>query len=248
MGYDRRLLLCVAVSLLAHGLFARGVERLPPRAPVPASRTVEVRLTPPPEPEPPPPEPEPAVAELPSVEARPRPPTPVRSRTQKPSDRPTPPTERPATDGPTSDVPVYGVTMQSTSQGGSGPAVPVGNTTLTKPTAARPGPTADVLPLPPPVDDVLVSKMPLPLGRCSGTYTEAARAAGVEGVVVLDLVVGEDGRARDVKVIEGLGHGLTASAVAAVKACRFTPGERNGVRVAVRIRSFKIRFLMREND
>ena len=62
--------------------------------------------------------------------------------------------------------------------------------------------------------------------------------------MVLDLVVGADGRAKNIKVVAGLGHGLNEAAVAALKACRFTPGERSGVPVPVRIREFKIRFFL----
>jgi len=86
----------------------------------------------------------------------------------------------------------------------------------------------------------------LPQGRCAGKYTEAARAAGIEGVVVLDVIVDETGRTRDITVVEGLDHGLTEAAIAALRACRFSPGERAGQPVAVRVRGFKIRFLLGE--
>jgi hypothetical protein len=42
-----------------------------------------------------------------------------------------------------------------------------------------------------------------------------------------------------------LPHGLTEAAVNALKQCRFTPGQKNGNPVAVRVRGFKIWFLMR---
>jgi len=99
-----------------------------------------------------------------------------------------------------------------------------------------------------PIEGAAASVLPLPVGRCSGTYTEEARQAGVEGTVILDLVVDENGRARDIRVVQGLGHGLTGAAIAALRRCRFTPGERSGSRVAVRLRAFKIRFLLRESD
>ena len=86
--------------------------------------------------------------------------------------------------------------------------------------------------------------MPLPKGRCTGEYTEEARQAAIEGTVVLDLVVGEDGVVRDIVVVHGLDHGLTGAAVAAAKRCRFTPGERNGQPVPVRVRGFKITFYL----
>jgi TonB family protein len=90
--------------------------------------------------------------------------------------------------------------------------------------------------------------MPLPRGRCAGKYTEEARAAATEGVVVLDLIVDEHGRARDITAVEGLPHGLTEAAIAALQACTFTPGERNGQPVPVRIRGFKVRFFMTEGQ
>jgi protein TonB len=88
--------------------------------------------------------------------------------------------------------------------------------------------------------------MPLPRGGCAGKYTDAAREAGIEGVVVLDLVVDADGRARDITVVERLPNGLTEAAITALQACRFDPGQRAGVPVAVRVRGFKIRFVLDE--
>ena len=88
--------------------------------------------------------------------------------------------------------------------------------------------------------------MPLPQGRCFGKYTDEAREAGVEGTVVLDLIVGDDGRVRDVKVVEGLDHGLTQSAIAALRDCRFSPGEKDGTPVPVKIRGFKIHFVLQD--
>ena len=95
-----------------------------------------------------------------------------------------------------------------------------------------------------PVAAYEVTKMPLPQGRCSGKYTDDARAAATEGTVVLDLIVDEQGRARDIKVVQGLDHGLTEAAIAALKDCSFTPGEKDGHPVPVRVRGFKIRFVL----
>lgn len=86
--------------------------------------------------------------------------------------------------------------------------------------------------------------MPLP-NRCVGRYTREARQAAIEGTVVLDLVVGVDGRARDVQIVSGLGYGLDEAAIEAIVGCHFDPGEKGGVPVAVRIRGFKIKFFLR---
>jgi protein TonB len=85
----------------------------------------------------------------------------------------------------------------------------------------------------------------LPLGPCEGRYTDEARRAGVEGTVILDIVVGEDGWVRDVAIVRGLAAGLGEAAVRALKSCRFTPGERGGKPVAVRVRGFKVKFVLR---
>ena len=65
---------------------------------------------------------------------------------------------------------------------------------------------------------------------------------------MLDLVVGADGRVREVRVVSGLGHGLTEAAIAAAKACRFSPGEKGELAVPVRIREFKIRFVLQSDE
>ncbi|HMG23192.1 MAG TPA: energy transducer TonB [Kofleriaceae bacterium] len=247
MIIDRRLALCAVASVAGHLAFARGLDHLPARRteappPVIAVRVVEPPA-PAPEPEPvrPPEPPRPPEPVPPVVHERPRPrPAPAARRDAAPVD--TPPVDTPPATTDTTTTPVFGVTMQSTSQAGSGPAMPVGNTAHPAPSA----PGAAVKPLAAPVAAVEVTRMPLPQGRCAGKYTDEARAAATEGVVVLDLIVDEHGRARDIAVVGGLPHGLTEAAIAALTACRFSPGERDGQPVAVRIRGFKIRFVLQD--
>ena len=88
--------------------------------------------------------------------------------------------------------------------------------------------------------------MPSPVGLCAGQYTDEARRAALEGTVILDVVVGEDGWVRDVTIVQGLAQGLGEAAVRAIKSCRFTPGERDGKPVAVRVPRFKVNFALRE--
>jgi protein TonB len=243
VSYGARLLVCAGLSALAHALLARGAARLPELAPPPPRAIVKVRVVAPPPPPPPPPEPEPPrVAEAPAPVPRPRP---ARVASTPPSAKPAPPTERPAP-APAPAAPAFGVSMESTSQAGTGPSVPIGDTVqLAPPAAPAPAARRDALS---PVPAYEVTRMPVPRGRCSGRYTDAARQAGIEGTVVLDLVVGADGRTSDITVASGLDHGLTEAAIAAVEACRFTPGERAGVPVPVRVRGFKIHFLLNGDD
>ena len=53
-------------------------------------------------------------------------------------------------------------------------------------------------------------------------------------MVIIDLVVPADGTPQDMKVIQGLGHGLDEQALAAVKLWHFEPGTVQGKPVAVK--------------
>jgi protein TonB len=241
MSYAARLFVCAALSAAAHALLARGAARLPELVRPARPEVVQVRLVPPPAP---PPGPEPAppvVAEAPAPRTHVAPVRPATSRALKLAT----PTERPQP-VPATATPVFGVAMESTSQAGDGPSVPVGNTLedpAATPHAARASSGALA-----PVSPDEVTRMPMPDGRCSGGYTEAARRAGLEGTVVLDLVVAPDGSTHDITVVQGLGGGLTEAAIAAVSACRFRAGERAGTPVAVRVRGFKIHFFLSGGD
>jgi TonB family protein len=246
---DRRLAICAIVSVVGHLVLAWALDYLPRREDTPPPRVVQVHVIEPAKPAPEPP-PEPVKPPEPAKQDPPRPAVHERPRPHEPQavqhDAPpvdTPPGDHPPTTTDTTTTPVFGVTMESTSQGGSGPAMPVGNTTHPAPTGT---PGVPVKPLAAPVAAVEVTRMPLPQGRCAGTYTDDARAAAIEGVVVLDLIVDEHGRARDITVTSGLSHGLTEAAIAALQACTFTPGEKDGAPVPVRVRGFKIRFLLQD--
>jgi len=246
---DGRLIVCAVVSVIGHLVLTYALSRLPRRVePHPRPATVAIRVVaPPPPPEPPPepqaprpPEPRPVPHERPKA----RPTTPPPSQTPPPP-REAPPPEPTPSEG-TSTTPVFGVSMESTSQAGSGPAMPVGNSARPQARREAAASAEPVAALAPPVPAYEVTTMPLPQGRCAGRYTDEAKAAGIEGTVVLDLIVGENGRVREVSVVSGLDHGLSAAAVTAIKECRFSPGEKDGKAVPVRIRGFKIRFVLGE--
>src|SRR5215813_5163880 len=58
-------------------------------------------------------------------------------------------------------------------------------------------------------------------------YTDDARAHQTKGTVTLDFVVSETGYVTDIKVVKGLEHGLTESAIAAARSIRFFPAEKD---------------------
>ncbi len=66
-------------------------------------------------------------------------------------------------------------------------------------------------------------------------YSEGARKAGVEGSVVLWLIVDADGLPQQIKVQRSLGMGLDEEAVRAVKQWRFQPAIKDGKPVPVMI-------------
>ena len=238
---DQKLAICLAASIGAHFALERGLQHLPKHVDKPLPQQVSVRVL---EPEPPkepekPPEPkplEPKTADIPKTR-------PVHAPLVAPVARDAPPPDHPAVEvSDSNEAPVFGVNLESTSQQG-GTAVSVGNTLA--PSAGSASTAAKALP--PPVAAFEATKLPLPQGRCFGKYTDEARAAGLEGTVVLDLTVDEKGHARDISIVQGLGQGLSDAAKRALHECQFTPGEKDGKPVAVRIRGFKIEFVLNEH-
>lgn len=77
---------------------------------------------------------------------------------------------------------------------------------------------------------------PVVLAQPLPYYTEEARQAKIEGVVILQLVVRKDGSTDRFVVKQGLGHGLDESAINTIKnRWRFEPGTFNGKPVDVQI-------------
>jgi periplasmic protein TonB len=66
-------------------------------------------------------------------------------------------------------------------------------------------------------------------------YSEEARKAKFQGTCVLWVVVGPDGKPRDIKVARTLGLGLDEKAIEAVKSWRFEPAMKDNKPVAVSI-------------
>jgi TonB family protein len=71
--------------------------------------------------------------------------------------------------------------------------------------------------------------------RVNAAYTRAAMEKHISGVVVLEAVVGTDGKVTDVRVTRSLDakYGLDDEAVNTLKEWRFLPGTKHGVAVPV---------------
>jgi protein TonB len=77
-------------------------------------------------------------------------------------------------------------------------------------------------------------RAPVPLLQPLPPYTEAARKARVEGLVLLQAVVRKDGTVDSFRVLRGLGYGLDESAINTIATkWRFKPGTLNGTAVDV---------------
>ncbi len=73
---------------------------------------------------------------------------------------------------------------------------------------------------------------PTPVTRVEPAYPEFAREAQIQGKVTLHVLVGKDGRVKNVKVIKGV-TGLNEAAVDAIKKWVFKPALSNNKPVAV---------------
>ncbi len=97
-------------------------------------------------------------------------------------------------------------------------------------------PIADLVPPPPPPPPPLrvggEIGPPQRVTDVAPVYPPIARAAHVEGIVILEAVIGEDDGARDVRVLRSRPL-LDAAAIDAVRQWRFTPTLLNGRPVPV---------------
>jgi periplasmic protein TonB len=88
--------------------------------------------------------------------------------------------------------------------------------------------------------------LPRPTKEVRPEYTQAALMAGIEGDVLLEVVVLADGKVGDVRVTKSLDseYGLDRQAVEATKQWEFRPGVKDGKPVAVRVQ-IELRFTLK---
>ena len=97
--------------------------------------------------------------------------------------------------------------------------------------------------LPIPADEVLVTSMPVLLQDSKVPFPETAKKQNVTGNVVLNLLIDDQGRVRQVEVLQGPGFGLDEAAVSAARQFLFRPAKMGDKSVAVRIR-YTYRFVL----
>ncbi|MFA6955701.1 MAG: energy transducer TonB [Thermoanaerobaculia bacterium] len=76
-------------------------------------------------------------------------------------------------------------------------------------------------------------KAPVIIERVEIAYPKRAREVGIQGVVIVEAVIGRDGRVKSVRVLKTLPLGLEEAAVAAVKQWTFKPATLEGKPVDV---------------
>lgn len=105
----------------------------------------------------------------------------------------------------------------------------------------------DKLEMPPPPEEeeeeeedffVVVEQMPKlkgGLAKLQGcvNYPEMARKAGIEGRVIVQFIVNENGNVEEPRVVRGIGGGADKEAVRCVKQADFQPGRQRGNPVRV---------------
>jgi len=75
---------------------------------------------------------------------------------------------------------------------------------------------------------------PIPIFKPDPPYTKEAKAAKLQGTVVLRIGIGADGTVSDAKVVKSLDPGLDASAVKTVMTWKFHPATKDGKPVPVK--------------
>lgn len=78
----------------------------------------------------------------------------------------------------------------------------------------------------------------------TAAYPTHARADEIEGDVGVEIVVGRDGRVVQARVVRPAGHGLDQAALVAVRGYRFSPAQRAGHTVRVRM-PWSVQFRLR---
>ncbi len=140
---------------------------------------------------------------------------------------------------------VFGITRKTLTASATdsvGPEIKTGNTIAKEMDNLKLDPK-DANSLPIPADEFLVTSMPVLISEIRIAYPEVAKKAGIEGPVVMDLLIDEQGTVRQVTLIKGPGFGLDDAALAAIKNFQFRPAKIKDQAVAVKIH-YTYRFVL----
>ena len=129
---------------------------------------------------------------------------------------------------------VFGISPKSVTSE-QGEDVKAGNTVAKAPDREilKPG---DPDSLPVPSEEYLVTSMPELKSEVRIPYPPESRKRGIQGAVIMKLLIDDAGKVRDVALVEGPDAELNAAAMAAAKGFQFSPAMIRKKPVAVRIR------------
>ena len=224
-----KISLLYGLSLVLHGALAAGLFGVRPPKHV---ETVAISVSEAKKKEKPP-EPAKVTTEPRPIEPRAEAPRPQKAKVApaKPAEAPPEAAPRGARSPVFDALPNLGISMGNDGPGGLAVPPPA-------PLAAAPATSAHA----PPPPRVLG---PRPADECSDppvkpkrrmvsqpSYPSAARDAGVEGLVRVEVSVSADGSVTGARVLAGLGHGLDEAALEAARRASFEPGTRCGKPVA----------------
>ncbi len=88
-------------------------------------------------------------------------------------------------------------------------------------------------------------EQPQLISRTDAAYTSEAARQKIDGEVVLQVTIAEDGSVRNPKVVQSLGYGLDESAMKSIVQWRYRPARKDGVAVAIVV-TVNFRFTYRE--
>jgi TonB family protein len=137
---------------------------------------------------------------------------------------------------------VFGISPRSVTSEEQGEDVKTGNTVAKAPDQEQLKP-GDPLALPVPSEEYLVTSMPELKSEVRVPYPPESRKQAIQGAVIMNLLIDESGRVREVTLIEGPAAELNTAAMAAAKGFQFTPAMIQNKPVAVRIR-YTYRFVL----
>ena len=141
---------------------------------------------------------------------------------------------------------VYGVSKKSlTSKSLKANVVKQGNT-ITKSLDKLKMTKDDVDELPIPKAEYLVTGMPSVTYKSKINYPPKAKEIGLEGTVILNVLIDEKGNVRDANVVEGLTPEIDSEALRAIKKYKFSPAKIEETAVAVKVR-YAIKFVLEDS-
>lgn len=255
----RQLLGATGLAALLQGGIVWAITELEPHVPPPTPARITMRVV---KQSPPAPKaatlPPPAVETVTPAKTKPKPKPKTKPKT-KPKKKKSPtlpapmPTTAPSSPEKAAAPPplVVGLTLSSTTQGGKGPRIAVGNTLMGTPdsVAKTPvaGPMVKAKPVPPTLGESDITEERRVAAKLRSStppfYPPEAKRDGLQGVVVLSITINPRGHVSRAQVLRGLDARLDASAVAAAKNTLWSPATVNGHPIVI-TRRFNVRFTL----